>query len=189
MCETGIGLNLDVSGKRKSKTPKVGWKVELDKVKMDKRLEFKQMVPKFTERPVKVCLCFDSSVLYILIFYDWETTGTGKIAEICQLIAIDQNGNTYSRYILPTRNISAGASRVNKLTVQSMHGKRVLCKDAYLSSLCPLMMLSHLFFNFLAKQPLHPATLQFCLVIAQQHLTFQLFFTALMICSKIDCLK
>ena len=48
---------------------------KLDKVTMDKRLEFEQMVPKFTERPVKVCLCFDSSVVYNLIFFDLETTG------------------------------------------------------------------------------------------------------------------
>ena len=54
MYGTGTGLNLNVSGK--SKTPKVGWKVELDKVTMDKRLEFEQMVPKFTKRPVKVCV-------------------------------------------------------------------------------------------------------------------------------------
>ena len=105
MYETGIGLNLNVSGKRKGKTPKVGWKVELDKVTMDTRLEFEQMVPKFTERLVKICLRFDFSVVYSLIFFDLKTTGTGKTAEICQLSASNRNGSTYSRHVLQVCNM------------------------------------------------------------------------------------
>jgi DNA polymerase III epsilon subunit-like protein len=98
---------------------------------MEERLEFEKLVPRFTQRPTKLSQRFDSSAVYNFIFFDLETTATGRNAEICQLSAKSQNGNALSKYILPARDISPGASRVNDLTVQYIHGKRVLCKNAY----------------------------------------------------------
>jgi hypothetical protein len=100
---------------------------------MEERLEFEKLVPRFTQRPTKLSQRFDSSVpvAYNFIFFDLETTATGRTAEIWQLSAKSQNGNALSKYILPARDISPGASRVNDLTVQYIHGKRVLCKNAY----------------------------------------------------------
>jgi uncharacterized protein YprB with RNaseH-like and TPR domain len=60
---------------------------------MEERLEFEKLVPRFTQRPTKLNQRFDSSVAYNFIFFDLETTATGRTAEICQLSARSQNGN------------------------------------------------------------------------------------------------
>jgi DNA polymerase III epsilon subunit-like protein len=133
--QTGIGLNLDTSGKKESKKQTKGTLtvlgVDPSKITMEERLEFEKLVPRFTQRPTRLSQRFDSSVAYNFIFFDLETTATGRTAEICQLSAKSQNGNALSKYILPARDISPGASRVNDLTVQYIHGERVLCKNAY----------------------------------------------------------
>ena len=74
-----------MSRKGKSKTVKVDWKVELDKAKMEKLLEFQQFVPKSIERLVRVVW-----YVYNLIFVDLvETIGTRNTAVISMLSAIN----------------------------------------------------------------------------------------------------
>ena len=60
----------------------------------------------------------------------FNTTCTGRKAEICQLSATDETGlNIFSNYILPSGNVSNGASRVNKLSARTINGKRRLYKE------------------------------------------------------------
>jgi hypothetical protein len=119
--QTGIGLNLDTSGKKESKKQTNGTLtvlgVDPSKITMEERLEFEKLVPRFTQRPTKLSQRFVLSVAYNFIFFDLETTATGRTAEICQLSAKSKNGNALSKYILPARDISPMASRVNDLTV------------------------------------------------------------------------
>ena len=97
-----------MSRKGKSKTVKVDWKVELDKAKMEKLLEFQQFVPKSIERPVRVVW-----YVYNLIFVDLvETIGTTAeilLSFLCFQQSIKMKTHC-SRYIVPARNISARAS-------------------------------------------------------------------------------
>ena len=60
--------------------------------------------------------------------FDTETTTTGIEAEICQLAAIDEDGqHEFTCYIMPERNITKYATDVNKLEILEIDGKRTLC--------------------------------------------------------------
>ena len=50
-----------------------------------------------------------------------ETNCKGKEAEIIQLVAETEKGKTFSRLILPEKEISHHASRVNKFQTTSSH--------------------------------------------------------------------
>jgi len=53
-----------------------------------------------------------------LIFFDLETTGLGKTAEIriCEIGAVDyQSGETFQRYVNPLVHVHKGASEIHKL--------------------------------------------------------------------------
>ena len=67
----------------------------------------------------------------MIILFDLETTGLPLNSEICQISAqVLGEERVWSRYLVPTRNISPGASRVNGLRVgKDENGKRILLKD------------------------------------------------------------
>ena len=88
--------------------------------------EIDKLVPNCMDRPQKVYKMYNPTEPYQLIIFDLETTDKGRAAEICQISAITQNGHTYSSYVLPKGNVSVGASRVNNLTVENIHGSRLL---------------------------------------------------------------
>ena len=84
------------------------------------------MVPPYTAKPNPETLIpmIPATKLYTFIIFDTETTCTGKQAELCQLSAIkESNLRIFSKYILPTTNISPGATRVSKLSVKILTGK------------------------------------------------------------------
>ena len=87
------------------------------------------MVPPCTPKPNPETLTYDPTKSYSFIVFDTETTCTGKQAEICQLSAINETNLIFSRYILPKNNISPEATRVNKLSVKNINGKRQLFKE------------------------------------------------------------
>jgi DNA polymerase III epsilon subunit-like protein len=87
-----------------------------------------KLVPPFTERPAKEYLSHDPDKTYQFVLFDTETTCTGKQAEICQLSAICQNGDTFSSYILPNNSVGYYASKVNNLTVETINGKEHCAK-------------------------------------------------------------
>ena len=62
--------------------------------------------------------------------FDTETNTLGKAAQLCQLSATDKSGlHLFSKYILPSQNISISASSVNKLTIKTTGGISLLFKD------------------------------------------------------------
>ncbi|CAB4014814.1 exonuclease R569, partial [Paramuricea clavata] len=84
----------------------------------------------FTPRPICPNNEFDSNLEYNIIVFDVETNTTGKAAQLCQLSAVDKTGQKcFSEYILPDKDIDKYATRVNKLTVKLVGGKRTLFKD------------------------------------------------------------
>ena len=88
------------------------------------------MVPPYSAQPDPPKLSFEPANTYTFVVFDTETTCTGKNAELCQLSAIDENGQqVFSEYILPTGSVSPGATRVNKLSVQNINGTRKLFKE------------------------------------------------------------
>ena len=142
--ETGIGLNLNVEN-----SPATAATIQLPNATHKQLEEFEKSVPTCMERPSKQYLKHGSSSIFKLVFFDLETTGTGKKAEICQLSAVNEIEETFSCYILPQSSISPSASRVNNLTIEMINGKRTLCKNAYpvQTSLLPAVLQS--FFEFL----------------------------------------
>ena len=62
------------------------------------------------------------------VFYDLETTGFGQ-AQIVGLGAVDNIGNTFHRYIIPTCSITPGASKVHGITKVKnelfIHGQKI----------------------------------------------------------------
>jgi len=76
--------------------------------------ECEKLVPSYYAQPDLPKLTYDQNQTYTFVVSDTETTCTGKNAELCQLSVIHENP-VFSKYILPTGNVSTGASRVNKL--------------------------------------------------------------------------
>jgi predicted RNA binding protein with dsRBD fold (UPF0201 family) len=130
--ETGIGLNLEKE--TTITTTGNNSDVDVDKIVMgitnNKQLyeDLMKLVPPFTERPAKEYLSHDPDKTYQFVLFDTETTCTGKQAEICQLSAICQNGDTFSSYILPNNSVGYYASKVNNLTVETINGKEHCAK-------------------------------------------------------------
>ena len=92
---------------------------------------------------------YDESIFYNFVLFDTETNSTGKLAELCQLAAMDRSGKTFSCYILPNRDMDAHASKVNNLTIKTVNGIRTLCKDNHPVTVLPLEEALAQFLNFL----------------------------------------
>ena len=71
--------------------------------------ECEKLVPSYYAQPDLPKLTYNPNQTYT------ETTCTGKNADLCQLSVIHEN-QVFSKYILPTGNVSTRASRVNKLS-------------------------------------------------------------------------
>ena len=145
--QTSVGLNLDITA-NDSIIKLLQSTLSLPKPKF---LEYDRMVSPFQKRPVQPKVCFNNAAKYQFVVFDTETTSLGKDAEICQIAAITKGGNTYNNYILPTRNISHYASRVNKLTVKITNGQRTLFKENAPVKSVPLSECLVNFLNFLSS--------------------------------------
>ena len=98
-------------------------------VAKEKLKEFEKEVP-LTIRPQKRFITCNADDLktkpFVIISFDTETSCGGKEAEIIQLAAQTEQGQTFSRFVLPKKGISFHASRVNKFQTASIGGKKVL---------------------------------------------------------------
>ena len=82
---------------------------------------------------------YEESKVYNILIFDTETTTTGKSAELCQLSATDQSAmHQFSTSVLHEQDIDHFASRVNKLKIFNINGKRRLLKDNKEVSTAPL---------------------------------------------------
>ena len=91
--------------------------------------EYEGITPPYTIRPKIVHLRYDSKQKDQFVIFDTETTCTGKLAEMCQLSAVSENGkHEFSTYILPKSNISYSAYLVNGMTIKTTKGVRTLCQ-------------------------------------------------------------
>ena len=125
--ESSVGLNLDTSND-KTHSPQIAFDVP-DKISPTELRGYEELIPPYTVRPKIVNFSFDSTQKYQFIVFDTETTCTGKLAEICQLSAVSENGrHEFSTFILPQRNISYSAYLVNGLTIKNIKGVRTLCQ-------------------------------------------------------------
>ena len=107
------------------------------------------MVPNYIQRPSIKKEKYDNSIFYNFVLFDTETNSTGKLAELCQLAAVDRSGKNFSCYILPNRDMDAHASKVNNLTIKTVNGIRTLCKDYHPAAILPLEEALTQFLNFL----------------------------------------
>ena len=88
---------------------------------------YEEILPPYTARPKVIHLSYDSTNKYQFIIFDTETTCTGKLAEICQLSAVSENGRReFSTFILPQSCISYSAYLVNGMTIKNIRGIRTL---------------------------------------------------------------
>ena len=87
--------------------------------------------PPLTTCPDLICIAYDSEKTYKLIVFDFETTGLGRNAEICQIAAvgIKSDDPVWMKYILPDSDINPFASQVNGLTIDGNDSERRLLKD------------------------------------------------------------
>ena len=99
-------------------------------VAKEKLKEFEKDVPSLTIRPQKKFITCHADDLktkpYVIISFDTETSCGGKEAEIIQLAAQTEQGQTFLRFVLPKKGIYFHASRVNKFQTASIGGKKVL---------------------------------------------------------------
>ena len=123
---SSVGLNLDTS---RDKTDfQIAFVVPSD-VTVDELKKYEEIIPPYTPRPNINTLPYNSTKKCYFIVFDTETTCTGKMAELCQLSAVSEDGRKeFSTFILPKGSISFGASLVNGLTVKNINGTRTLCK-------------------------------------------------------------
>ena len=130
--ETNIGLNIDLATGSTGPDKKIEEVSHLfdDSISQETLKTYEQTVSPFTPRPESPPMTYDSKLFYNIIIFDTETNTTGKKAELCQLSTIDKSGqNSFSQYILPTNDIDIYASRVNKLSIKFLNGKRTLFKE------------------------------------------------------------
>ena len=121
-------MNLDTSVNQP--TPRIHTHTEhlLENISDNELHEYEKLVPSYYAQPDLPKLTYDPDQTYTFVVFDTETTCTGKNAELCQLSAIHEN-LVFSKYILQPGNVSSGASRVNKLSVQNINGIRKLLKE------------------------------------------------------------
>ena len=95
--------------------------------------DFEKVVPTFRERPPKKYItCPDDETgveKFEFVIFDTETSCGGIQAEIIQLAAETERGETFSRFTVPTREISPHASRINKFQTTSVGGKKFLHRE------------------------------------------------------------
>ena len=126
---TAVGLNLDPQIKPAPK-PLADLDHLLENITDSEFKRYENLAPPYVTKPNQATLLFDPSKTYNFVVFDTETTCTGRNAELCQLSAIDETGlHIFSEYILPLGTVSYGASRVNKLSVRTINGKRILYKE------------------------------------------------------------
>ena len=127
---TSVGLNLDPQIEQPAPRPLADLDHLLESITVTELKQYENLVSPSLTKPNQATLKFDPSKAYFFVVFDTETTCTGRKAEICQLSATDETGlNIFSNYILPSGNVSNGASRVNKLSVRTINGKRRLYKE------------------------------------------------------------
>ena len=115
--QSGVALTLD---------PQLLEKANVTKEQLK---EFEKEVPTFTNRPQNKFITSEadpSRRSFVIISFDTETSCGGKEAEIIQLAAQTELGQTFSRFVLPQKDISFHASRVNKFQTTSIGGKKIL---------------------------------------------------------------
>ena len=65
----------------------------------------------------------------VVVLFDLETTGLPRDSDICQIAAwVMGEPRVWSRYLIPQKKIHFGASKVNKLKVKKLKGRKVLTK-------------------------------------------------------------
>ena len=122
--ESGIALTLDPDLLKRAN------------VTQETMKEFEKSVPAFICRPPKkyvTCPNDDISGRNIVfVVFDIESSCGGKEAEIFQLAAQNERGETFSRFTVPERNISPHATLVNKFQATWFGGKKVLHRGGIL---------------------------------------------------------
>ena len=128
--QTSVGWNLDTRASQPSPTSYTEIEHFLENISSNELQEYEKLVPPYTVKPNPETLTYDPTKTYSFIIFDTETTCSGKHAEICQLSAINEtNLAIFSKYILPTSNVSSRATRVNNLSVKNINGNRQLLKE------------------------------------------------------------
>ena len=98
--------------------------------------EFEKSVPAFICRPPKKYVTCPNDDISgrncVFVVFDIESSCGGKQAEILQLAAQNERGETFSRFTVPERNISPHATRVNKFQATWFGGKKVLHRGGIL---------------------------------------------------------
>ena len=107
MYQSNIGLNL---------TPETTTELHVNTVSElcsattnKQQEEYEKAVPNYIQRPSMKKEKYDEGIFYNFVLFDTETNSTGKLAELCQLAAVDRSGKTFSCYILPNRDMDAHA--------------------------------------------------------------------------------
>lgn len=110
------------------------------------------LVPPHTSRPQSEKLQFNEMKHYNFVVFDIETNAMGKSAEVCQIAMTDKTGsNTFSQYILPTKDIEIHASKVNNLQVVNANGQRLLLKSGQVLPTVELHVALDRFLTFISE--------------------------------------
>ncbi|XP_020621317.1 uncharacterized protein LOC110058995 [Orbicella faveolata] len=148
MYQSNIGLNLTPETTTELNTVSELCSVNT-MVAKNQQEEYEKIVPNNIQRPSIKKEKYDDSTFYNFVLFDTETNSTSKLAELCQLAAVDRSGKSFSCYILPKKDMDAHASKVNNLTIKTVNGIRTLCKDNHPVTVFPLEEALTQFLHFL----------------------------------------
>ena len=105
---TAVGLNLDTRHVNQP-TPAAHTRIEhlLENISENEFHEYEKMVPPYSAQPDPPKVSFEPAKTCTFVVFDTETTCTGKNTELCQLSAIDENGQqVFSKTLMELENYS-----------------------------------------------------------------------------------
>ena len=151
--ETSVGLNLDPNANvNTTLTPSSSMKINLQRMPDNVFREIENLVPPHTSRAQSEKLQFNEMKHYNFVVFDIETNAMGKSAEVCQIAMTDKTGsNTFSQYILPTKDTEIHASKVNNLQVVNANGQRLLLKSGQVLPTVELHVALDRFLTFVSE--------------------------------------
>ena len=152
--ESNVGLNLEQSVQASTTNDTIPWLDQIieEYIPKDTLTAYEERISPYTPRPECQNIEFNGNTDYDIIILDVETNTTGKAAQLCQLSAVDKTGqNCFSEYILPDNDIDKYSTRVNKLTINSVNGKRTLFKDNLPLQTLTCQEATSQFFNYIQR--------------------------------------
>lgn len=99
MYQSNIGLNLTLETTTDTLSELCSVNTKIAKNQQE---EYEKIVSNYIQRPSIKKEKYDDSIFYNFVLFDTETNSTGKLAELCQLAAVDRTGKSFRAIFFQT---------------------------------------------------------------------------------------